>query len=392
MIRFLHTADWQAGKTFARIEDSEKREIVRRERLEVIARIAAAAKEHRASFVLVAGDLFDSPGVSDATLSAACSSIGAMGVPVYAIPGNHDHGGPGCLWDRPFFKSEQASLAPNLHLLATPEPVETGDAVILPCPLLRRHEARDPTEWLRTGPGGLAPDKPRIVLAHGGVHGFMAAPDDEDHEGVGANRIDLERLPAGQYDYVALGDWHGTKRISGQAWYCGTPEPDRFPKGDEHGQGNVLAVSVARGGAAEVVPVTTGRLRWHRIQYEIAADAMLAIFESELDRRLGSRIHEDLLRLELSGTLGLDAMSRLEACLEKWCARLLRLRLVDHTRVAPTGAEMLGLTANPDHPLVAAVARKLVDMAGLEDSPRAQIAGAALRALFTSTRTQGSLP
>ena len=225
---FLHTADWQLGKPFARIADLQKRSMVQQERLAVLDRIASAARESSAQFILVAGDLFDSPSATKATVAAACSALGRMAVPVLAIPGNHDHGGPGSLWKQEFFKRECAALAPNFRMLLTAEPVELDHAVVFPCPLLRRAESIDPTAWLRDPDVSSAanPDKPRIVLAHGSVQGFGGDSDDEESP-VGSNRIDLTRLPAGAFDYIALGDWHGTKMISPNAWYSGTPEPDR---------------------------------------------------------------------------------------------------------------------------------------------------------------------
>ena len=244
---FLHTADWQLGKPFAGIKDPQKRARVQQERLAVLDRIAEAAREGGAQFILVAGDLFDSPSATKATVAAACSALGRMAVPVLAIPGNHDHGGPGSLWEQEFFKRECAALAPNFRLLLTADPVELEHAVIFACPLLRRAESTDPTAWLRDPDitSSSAPDKPRIVLAHGSVQGFGGDSDDEESP-VGSNRIDLTRLPAGAFDYIALGDWHGTKMISSHAWYSGTPEPDRFPKGEANEPGHILRVSATR--------------------------------------------------------------------------------------------------------------------------------------------------
>ena len=138
---FLHTGDWQLGKPFAGVDDVQKRSLLQNERLAVIKRIAEKAKEHGAEFVVVAGDLFDSPSATKATVSAACSAIGSMGVPVLAVPGNHDHGGPGSLWNQEFFQRERDALAPNFQILLKPEPVELEKAVLFPCPLLRRYEA-----------------------------------------------------------------------------------------------------------------------------------------------------------------------------------------------------------------------------------------------------------
>ena len=82
-------------------------------------------------------------------------SIGALGLPVYVIPGNHDHGGAGCLWEQPFFLREREKLAPQLHVLRESEPVVRDDAVLLPCPLVRRHVVDDPTAWVRAALGQL---------------------------------------------------------------------------------------------------------------------------------------------------------------------------------------------------------------------------------------------
>ena len=81
-MKFIHTADWQIGKTFAGISDSHKRSLVQQARIEVIEKIGLVAEDAGAGFILVAGDLFDSPSADKATVSAACSAIGQMKLPV----------------------------------------------------------------------------------------------------------------------------------------------------------------------------------------------------------------------------------------------------------------------------------------------------------------------
>ena len=378
---FLHTADWQLGKPFARIVDPQKRALVQQERLAVLDRIASAARGRGAQFILVAGDLFDSPSATKATVAAACSALGRMALPVLAIPGNHDHGGPGSLWEQEFFKRERAALAPNFHLLLTPAPVELEHAMIFPCPLLRRAESIDPTAWLRDPDvfAGTDPDKPRILLAHGSVQGFGNDSDDEESP-VGTNRIDLSRLPDGAIDYIALGDWHGTKMISPHAWYAGTPEPDRFPKGESNEPGHVLCVAVKRGGIPQVERILTAGLRWRQVIWEFTEDSALAALQQEISDWLGQRAGQDLLRLELSGSLGIAAGAALEQVLESWGARLLRLKLTDLTATAPTAEELAALTQRADDPLIARVACQLAEQAA-GTGEDAAIARLALREL-----------
>jgi DNA repair exonuclease SbcCD nuclease subunit len=380
--KFIHTADWQLGKPFAGIEDSHRRALLQQERVRALERVAKIAREREAQFILVAGDLFDSANATKETVSAACAAIGAMKLPVLAIPGNHDHGGPGTLWEQTFFQREQRQLAPNLQVLLSPEPVELETAVVFPCPLLRRHEAMDTTACLRAidaGPGKFG-DKPRLVLAHGSVQGFGSESEsEEDGDSRGANRIDLSRLPENAFDYIALGDWHGTKQAGRNAWYSGTPELDRFPKGEDHQPGNVLVVTASRGALPEVTPVRTAHFGWHEMEFTFADDSSLDQLRERVGELLGLRAQQDLLFLRLSGSLGLAAAARLEQEIEKWQARLLRLKLSDQTAIAPSPAEIEALTAAPD-PLISRVATTLMARAA-EAGEEAAVARIALREL-----------
>ena len=262
-MKFIHTADWQLGKPFARVEDEDKRSIVRQERFMAVQRIGELVRQKEVSFVLVAGDLFDSNTANKSTVSNACSMIGKLGVPCLVIPGNHDHGGQDSMWESDFFLHEKEALAPNLRLLLDREPCVLDEAVIFPCPLLNRLEQLDPTSWLRNPEifDSIPFDKPRILLAHGSTQQFDSADDEEDDNNHHSNLIHLERLPLGEFDYIALGDWHGTKQVNEKAWFSGTPERDRFPKGESNHPGHVLVVEANRGETPVAERVQTGRLR-----------------------------------------------------------------------------------------------------------------------------------
>lgn len=388
--RFIHTADWQLGKPFAGVHDPAKRAALQQERIAMLARIAAAAREHQAEFVVVAGDAFDSPHATKATVAAACSALGVMHVPIYLIPGNHDHGGPGSLWEQAFFRREAAALCPNLQVLLTPAPLEADKAILFPCPLRRRHDSTDTTQWLRSPEvveAFSSSDKPRIVIAHGSTQSFGSGfSDDDDGEEAGHNLLDLTRLPPGAYDYIALGDWHGTKQIAASAWYAGTPELDRFPKGADHDPGNILLVVAERGAAAQVRRIPTARLGWHQLSVSFADDHSFAQLATQLETRLGQRAGEDLLRLELDGSLGLEATTRLEHLLESYEARLVRLKLINRMVIAPSTEELAALTTRASDPLIARVATKLVARAEGE-SEEAAIARTALRELHAQIQS-----
>jgi DNA repair exonuclease SbcCD nuclease subunit len=382
---FLHTADWQLGRPFASVSHEAKRFRLQEARIQSIRNLADQVKSSQAAFVLVAGDLFDSPHVSKSTVSAACAAIGSLQVPVLVIPGNHDHGGPGSIWEQEFFLREQQQLAPNLHILLAPKPVILENAIIFPSPLLRRHEPGDPTSWIRTAllDTGLPADLPRIVLAHGTIQGFGSQQDDDESASSVANWIDLTNLPADDCDYIALGDWHGTKQVAPKAWYSGTPEIDRFPKGETNDPGNILKVTVRRGDAPSVEKISTGIFAWKQFAFRFSDDASLDLFISQLDELLGSQPDQQLLLLHLEGSLGMTASNRLEKTLESWESRLARLKLDSRLTIAPSEEEIHALTRRAEDPLIASVATKLVaDSVG--ETEDAAIARMALRELHAA--------
>lgn len=384
-LTFLHTADWQLGKPFASIQEETKRSRVQQARLQAVWNLADTAKACGAAFIVVAGDSFDSSQATKTTVSATCAAIGSLKIPVLIIPGNHDHGGAGSIWEQEFFKRERDQLAPNLRVLITPEPVILENAIIFPAPLLRRHEAGDPTAWIRTALEDITfpPDLPRIVLAHGTIQGFGTSQDNDDGGSTVVNWIELSRLPLDQLDYIALGDWHGTKQVGPKAWYSGTPEIDRFPKGEGNDPGNLLQVTVSRGQPPVVEKIPSSQFLWKELAFRFSDDASLDLFATQLDETIGQRGDEHLLLLALDGSLGIEASGRLEKILESWESRLLRLKLDQQVTIAPTEEEILALTQRAKDPLIASVASQLVSQINGDDESAA-IARLALRELHSA--------
>ena len=397
MITFLHTADWQIGKPFASIADPAKRARVQQERIECIRRIGQVVRERRAAFVIVAGDLFDSPTPSNATVATALGAIASLEVPVYCIPGNHDHGGPDSLWEQPFFKREHHRLAANFHLLLEPGPLvvdlpgtdlpgtdgEQASVVLLPCPLRRRHEADDPTAWIRGLDFTPFGNRPRIVIAHGSTTVFSGGgsagsatratgpgsttqADDEDPAVTAVNTLALDRLPGTEIDYLALGDWHGFLAAGPKACYSGAPEIDRFPKPGQQ-PGHVAVVTVSRGGEPRVEQVATGRFRWLVTAIALGDEGpkQLDDWLTEATRPAAAgeaSFDACLARLEVSGSVSLAERAEFDRIVESWTARLLRLDLDDQTVLAPSAEEIRDLAERPGDPIIARVAAELVAM------------------------------
>jgi DNA repair exonuclease SbcCD nuclease subunit len=389
--RFIHTADWQIGKSYRQVGDEQKRFRLQQERLSAIGRIRDVARMQNAEFVLVAGDLFDSPTPPTTAVLEVLEAIGEMEIPVLVIPGNHDHGALGTVWHRDDFQRHQRQMAPNLKLLLEREPFPIGQAIVLPCPLLRNQDSADPTLWLRgVDWSALPPGAPRIVLAHGGVHGFSGRDYSLDEEAqTGANNlIDLAALPAAEIDYIALGDWHNLKQVAPNAWYPGTPEPDQFDQGDDNQRGQVLLVELERGAPPQVQTIPTGRIRWHNIRFRFNSDADLDRFERHVDELTAGRVARDLLRVEVSGSLSLAGHRRYDQLVTDLENRLLRLRLKGDCQQAPEAGELEQLTGRVEDPLIARVAEQLQHRLQRDDDPeseQAAIARAALCELFRFT-------
>jgi DNA repair exonuclease SbcCD nuclease subunit len=384
-VKFIHTADLQLAKPYGSIKDDDKRIELKNVRFEVFTTIKKMVEEHGAKFVVIAGDMFDSPTPTNPEVSKACKLIGAIKVPVYVIPGNHDHGGKGSVWYQDFFIREQPSLAPNLVILLEPKAIEIDHAILFPCPLLRRHESGDLTSWLRTIDTSVFPtNKPKIILAHGTTQDFSSGSTLDD-EYIIANFIDLARLPENEFDYIALGDWHGTKKLGNKAWYAGTPEIDRFIKGAENKPGHVLLVEADCKKAPVVTEIRTTKVEWYEKEFEFIDENSLDIFNAEINALFGTRVAEDLLKLTLTGHLGLADFTKLEEQITTLESRMINLKLDNRVSITPTNDEIESLKNRLSDPLISSVADKLIQasMLGNED---AEIATVALRELYAACK------
>jgi DNA repair exonuclease SbcCD nuclease subunit len=243
--RFVHTSDLHLGRRFGSFPEDLRGRLAEA-RHDAIGRLATVARKAGTAHILIAGDVFDTETPSDPVLRQALSAMAEdAGLQWWLLPGNHDSLGAEMLWDRIL------SDAPgNVHPLTEAKPVELCTGVtLLPVPVTRRYPGIDLTDSLdsvSTPEGAI-----RIGLAHGSVVGF-----DEDAEGT--IRPDRDRLA--RLDYLALGDWHGTKEVTPRTRYSGAPEYERFR---HNGRGGCLVITLDGAGAVpKVERVEIGRYLW----------------------------------------------------------------------------------------------------------------------------------
>jgi DNA repair exonuclease SbcCD nuclease subunit len=307
MARFIHTADWQLGLKL-RFLPAERAAQLRLLRFQTVRAIAEVAKSRGADFVLVAGDVLDDNGLGRDNLQQTADALRSFGeIPVGLLPGNHDAATADCALLR-------LELPNSAQVFARREVARFGDVLVYPCPLMRRHEMDDPTAWL---PARVPGDGIRIAVAHGGVIDFAAGESVETPNLINAGAV----IDKG-FDYLALGDWHGTFRYGPRVWYPGAPEATRFKELDP---GAVLLVEIeAPGSEPRVERIPVARTRWLNVEVELVEDAQVEELRARLDA-LDER-SQTLLNLSVRGSISLAARDALDALLRDYADRLAYLR------------------------------------------------------------------
>lgn len=305
-IRFIHTGDWHLGKTFGTLPEGLSGELSSA-RFDAISRIADIARQRHATHVLVAGDVFDGPDIARVDLRRAMSLMSESGgLSWWLLPGNHDPAKAGGVWSR----LRRIGLASNVTIVDQAQPVSLADDVtLLPAPLTSHNPGFDPTAWMTAS--AMPGDGIRIGLAHGSVQGFGS-------EGESAVFIAADRAKQSGLDYLALGDWHGTKKIDARTWYAGTPEPDRF---SDNAPGHVLVVSVERGGQVAVEQVASRAFTWAKAEATIASMSDVVALEPII-AAMSANQRTLLLSLSLAGNVSLREHDAIAQWAEQWAARL----------------------------------------------------------------------
>ncbi|MEQ7123128.1 DNA repair exonuclease [Actinopolymorpha sp. B11F2] len=306
-VTFVHTSDWQLGM-MRRFLGPEAGARYSQARIDAIERIGAVAREHKAAFVVVAGDVFDANQVDRQVVSRACDALRAIACPVLMVPGNHDSLEPGTVWSSPMLA---AHLPSQVEILtdSTPRRPVAGVEVV-GVPWRTRRSVSDPLGavegWAEVPDAGVV----RILVGHGQVESLAASSGDPA-------LIRLEPLQQaieeGRLHYVALGDRHSLTSVgeTGRIWYSGTPEPTRP---EEERPGEVLVVEVGPRDACTVTPVSVGTWRLRSNVVDVDVDEGL----DELAVWLGAQPDKSrtVVRLGVQGSLTVGGLTRLEMLLE----------------------------------------------------------------------------
>ncbi|KAA0919434.1 metallophosphoesterase [Dietzia sp. ANT_WB102] len=318
-IRFLHSADWQLGMT-RRFLGDESQAVFTADRLAAVDALGKLAERHGTQFVVVAGDVFEDNAVPRSVVLRAVEALAAFPVPVLVLPGNHDpldvssvfrcrdfspalEGGAVVVLDG----SGPVEVVPGVEVVGVPWTSKRPDPSRLPALLA----SLDPTDGVR------------ILVAHGGtdeIYGGHSPSVEAIAVSTLEEAIDSERL-----DYVALGDRHSVTRVGtgGRIWFSGSPETTDFDD-VEKDSGNVLLVELDRRaasghrGSCEVTPLRTGRWSFLAVDAQIDTDGDLDSLAERIETVQDKP--RTVLKLGLTGTVGVALRARIDDLLETWDA------------------------------------------------------------------------
>jgi len=321
-LRLIHTSDWQIGKVF-RFVDRATMGLLQDARLQAIARLGEIAQKHTARHILVAGDVYDMEALSPRSLNQPLERMRSFtDVHWHLLPGNHDPHRPNGLWAQ----LQRRGLPGNVHVHIAAEPAifEDDALALLPAPLHHRRTLDDPTAYMDTVdvPDSLV----RIGLAHGTVTGFGS--DDKDVP----NYIAPDRPTRARLSYLALGDWHGQKKVNDRCWYSGTPETDSFDVVDG---GQALFVEIDGPTAPPTVtPIPTGHYSWIMASEQINSRADIDHVAEKLRSGVGE-LDRVLIHLAVEGAVSLEDRQYFEELIVDGVSAALCFLRVDDRRLFP---------------------------------------------------------
>ena len=303
-VRFLHTSDWQLGMTRAFLSE-EAAPRFSQARIDAITRLGELAAEHGASFIAVAGDIFESNQLSRQTVLRSLNALKALPVPVFLLPGNHDPLDATSIFSSPAFSGAGDTV--TVIRDSTPLPVPgLPDVEVVGAPWRSKHPTTDLCGALlrQLEP---SPARLRIALCHGQVD--TLSPDSARPE-----TIDLATAEAavgdGRIHYLALGDRHSLTEVgqTGRIWYSGAPVATDF---DETAPNQALLVALDGGDHCEVTPLPVGDWQFiaeHRDLNSAEELAEIADWLTGLPNK-----ERTVVKMSFTGTINLATAARLDA-------------------------------------------------------------------------------
>jgi len=306
-IRFIHSSDWQLGMTRAFLSDEASARFSQ-DRIGAISKLGALATEHKAEFIIVAGDVFESNQLSKQTLARALDALEALPVPIFLLPGNHDPLDGASIFLTKAFQSA------NNHIIVLREmqPVAVPNlpgVEIVGAPWRTKHPnsdlCNDLMQTLEPVTGVV-----RIAVAHGQVD--KLSPDPTRPEVIELAGVE-QAIKDKKLHYLGLGDRHSVTDVgnTGRVWYSGAPVATAF---DEVDANQALLVEIDTSDTCVVERLRVGTWSFVAAQRALNGPDDLAGFEKWLSDMSNKEC--TAVKVGFEGSINLATAAALDGLME----------------------------------------------------------------------------
>lgn len=264
-MKFIHLSDLHIGKRvneFSMLEDQKY----------ILAQILELVERERADGVILAGDLYDKPvppAEAVRVLDAFLTRLAEMGVPVFAVSGNHDSAERVAFGAR-LFSSRGVYLSPvydgKVEFISLEDSFGEVRVYLLPFvkPAAVRHvfeseEIDSYEDAVRTAVEHMEidPSVRNVLAAHQFVTGAARCESEEILVG-GLDNVDAAVFDG--FDYVALGHLHSPQHVGRETVrYCGTPLKYSFSEAEQ--EKSVTVAELKKKGDVEIRRIPLKPLR-----------------------------------------------------------------------------------------------------------------------------------
>ncbi len=312
-VKILHTGDFHIGSSRTGIKNG------RAEIINTFFKIIGLCKTENVDFLLIAGDLFDTPFPDSDTVGEIIHAMNQIPETVIAIaPGNHDCACPGSVWLKYDFPE-------NVYVFTA-----FGESADFPDKNVRLFGAaftdRYETLPLLSTFKELSDDYLNLCVLHGDI---VSGLNDSNY-----NPITSDAIKNSGFDYLALGHIHKRSDIeklgNTRFAYCGCPDGRGF---DEDGGHGIYLGTVSEDNCdIEYIEISSRKYILNNLDItdcktsvEIADKSLEYIKNSYAD------YEQNLYRISLTGTVSTDFVPnprQIESALQE---HLTYIRVTDNT-------------------------------------------------------------
>lgn len=284
--------------------DAESQARYTQDQFEAIRSIGQLAKDKKANFIVVCGDVFENNMVDRKTVLKTLEALRTIPVSIYLLPGNHDPMDSSSVFTcSDFLKNKPA----NVTVLSDDVPLSVDPLIeLVPAPWTSKRPYCDPLikvcSQLDKKEGTV-----RIAVGHGAVD--TLSPQHQDPSTIQIKALS-SLIEQGRIHYVALGDKHSTTKVAERIWYSGSPLATDY---DEINSGNVLLVDIDER-RCQVEECKLGTWRYIEKKFVIPGDQDIDQVEQYLDSLTGK--DRTILKLGLKGSVSIGGKSKLDLLIE----------------------------------------------------------------------------